>query len=165
MASPLDPAASSVLIVGAGTWGSSTALHLARRGYKRVTVLDPYPVPSAISAGNDVNKIVEQGVPLGPLHPLLLFPHTDAGNATQGLFQASRTARPMSAIPSSMKPLRAGSPTPSSRLTTMAPATSLQRATLPSSRPLTSARRPLPKTVLSSSTPPKSSAEPCPRVS
>lgn len=61
MPSPLDPTTSSVLVVGAGTWGSSTALHLARRGYRRVTVLDPYPVPSAISAGNDVNKIVEQG--------------------------------------------------------------------------------------------------------
>ncbi|KAJ5652143.1 hypothetical protein N7507_009569 [Penicillium longicatenatum] len=51
--------ASSVLIVGAGTWGCSTALHLVRRGYTNVTVLDPYPVPSAIAAGNDVNKIME----------------------------------------------------------------------------------------------------------
>jgi sarcosine oxidase / L-pipecolate oxidase len=49
-----------VLIVGGGTWGTSTALHLARRGYTNVTVLDPYPVPSPISAGNDINKIVEQ---------------------------------------------------------------------------------------------------------
>jgi sarcosine oxidase / L-pipecolate oxidase len=52
---------SSVLIIGAGTWGCSTALHLARRGYKNVTVLDRYEVPSPISAGNDVNKMVEQG--------------------------------------------------------------------------------------------------------
>ncbi|KAI5275570.1 fructosyl amine:oxygen oxidoreductase-like protein [Aureobasidium subglaciale] len=52
---------SSVLIVGAGTWGISTALHLKRRGYKFVTLLDPYPVPSPISAGNDVNKILELG--------------------------------------------------------------------------------------------------------
>lgn len=50
---------SSILIVGAGTWGCSTALHLVRRGYKNVTVLDPYPVPSSIAAGNDVNKIME----------------------------------------------------------------------------------------------------------
>ncbi|KAJ5594237.1 uncharacterized protein N7459_000445 [Penicillium hispanicum] len=50
---------SSILIVGAGTWGCSTALHLARRGYKNVKVLDPYPVPSPIAAGNDVNKIME----------------------------------------------------------------------------------------------------------
>ncbi|ETN44119.1 uncharacterized protein HMPREF1541_10669 [Cyphellophora europaea CBS 101466] len=49
----------SVLVVGAGTWGTSTALHLARRGYSSVTVLDRYPVPSPISAGNDVNKIID----------------------------------------------------------------------------------------------------------
>ncbi|KAF2084342.1 fructosyl amine:oxygen oxidoreductase-like protein [Saccharata proteae CBS 121410] len=60
MATPLTTS-TTILIVGCGTWGSSTALHLARRDYKNVTVLDPYPVPSAISAGNDVNKIVEQG--------------------------------------------------------------------------------------------------------
>ncbi|KIW15319.1 hypothetical protein PV08_05364 [Exophiala spinifera] len=52
---------SSILIVGAGTWGCSTALHLTRRGYTDVTLVDPFPVPSPISAGNDVNKIVEQG--------------------------------------------------------------------------------------------------------
>ena len=52
----IDPASSNILIIGCGTWGSSTALWLARSGYKNVTVLDPYPVPSAISAGNDVNK-------------------------------------------------------------------------------------------------------------
>lgn len=50
---------SSIIIVGAGTWGCSTALHLARRGYKNVIVLDPHPVPSPIAAGNDINKIME----------------------------------------------------------------------------------------------------------
>lgn len=58
MAQPLNPA-SSILIIGAGTWGCSTALHLARRGYKNIKVLDPYTVPSQIAAGNDVNKIME----------------------------------------------------------------------------------------------------------
>lgn len=52
----------SVLVVGGGTWGASTALHLARRGYTNVTVLDPYKIPSPISAGNDINKIVEEGL-------------------------------------------------------------------------------------------------------
>ena len=51
--------ASSILIIGAGTWGCSTALHLVRRGYTNVTVLDTYPVPSPISAGNDINKILD----------------------------------------------------------------------------------------------------------
>ncbi|EAW11581.1 NAD(P)/FAD-dependent oxidoreductase [Aspergillus clavatus NRRL 1] len=50
---------SSILIIGAGTWGCSTALDIARRGYKHVTVLDPHPVPSPIAAGNDINKIME----------------------------------------------------------------------------------------------------------
>ena len=50
---------SKILIIGGGTWGASTALSLTRRGYKNVTVLDPYAYPSPISAGNDVNKIVE----------------------------------------------------------------------------------------------------------
>ncbi|KAF3482871.1 fructosyl amine:oxygen oxidoreductase [Arthroderma uncinatum] len=55
-----EPAKNSpIIIVGAGTWGISTALHLARRGYTAIKVLDPYPVPSPISAGNDVNKILE----------------------------------------------------------------------------------------------------------
>ncbi|KAJ5820060.1 hypothetical protein N7474_005651 [Penicillium riverlandense] len=50
---------SSILVIGAGTWGCSTALHLARRGYTNVLVLDPHPVPSPIAAGNDINKIME----------------------------------------------------------------------------------------------------------
>ncbi|EXJ60199.1 proline dehydrogenase [Cladophialophora yegresii CBS 114405] len=50
---------SKILIVGGGTWGCSTALHLARRGYTSITVLDAYAVPSPISAGNDLNKILE----------------------------------------------------------------------------------------------------------
>ncbi|KAI0123562.1 FAD dependent oxidoreductase [Xylariales sp. AK1849] len=52
---------SRILIIGGGTWGCSTALHLARRGFRNVTVLDAHHIPSPISAGNDVNKIVEQG--------------------------------------------------------------------------------------------------------
>jgi sarcosine oxidase/L-pipecolate oxidase len=52
---------SPIAIVGGGTWGCSTALHLARRGYTRVTVFDPFPIPSAISAGNDINKVLEAG--------------------------------------------------------------------------------------------------------
>lgn len=41
--------------------GSSTALHLARRGYRDVTILDTFPIPSAQSAGNDLNKIAGGG--------------------------------------------------------------------------------------------------------
>ncbi|EMD96793.1 hypothetical protein COCC4DRAFT_82350 [Bipolaris maydis ATCC 48331] len=51
---------SNVLIIGAGSWGCSIALELARRGYTSITVLDGSPFPSAISAGNDLNKIAEE---------------------------------------------------------------------------------------------------------
>ncbi|OJJ07791.1 hypothetical protein ASPVEDRAFT_66020 [Aspergillus versicolor CBS 583.65] len=49
-----------VVVGGGGTMGSSTALHLVRAGYtpSNITVLDTYPVPSAQSAGNDLNKIM-----------------------------------------------------------------------------------------------------------
>lgn len=48
-----------VLIVGGGTFGLSTAYHLAKSGYTDITVLDKCEfVPSAASAGNDLNKII-----------------------------------------------------------------------------------------------------------
>lgn len=57
----IDPN-SSVLIIGAGTFGLSTALQLLRKGHKNVTLLDPYEVPSPLSAGNDVNKVFQSTV-------------------------------------------------------------------------------------------------------
>ncbi|WWD04620.1 hypothetical protein V865_002691 [Kwoniella europaea PYCC6329] len=49
---------SKILIVGGGgTIGSSTALHLARRGYKDIRLLDIFQNPSLNSAGNDNNKM------------------------------------------------------------------------------------------------------------
>lgn len=47
----------SVLIVGCGVIGLSTALELAENGYL-VTAMDAYPVPSPWSAANDYNKII-----------------------------------------------------------------------------------------------------------
>ena len=50
---------SSILIVGAGTFGLSTAYHLAKAGYKSVTVLEKSSaIPPEDSAGNDLNKII-----------------------------------------------------------------------------------------------------------
>ncbi|KAK3309272.1 FAD dependent oxidoreductase [Chaetomium strumarium] len=50
---------SSILIAGAGTFGLSTAYHLAKAGYKNITVLEKSPtIPSPLSAGNDLNKIL-----------------------------------------------------------------------------------------------------------
>lgn len=41
----------------------STALHLARRGYTSVHIIDAYPIPSAQSAGGgDVNKLAGESL-------------------------------------------------------------------------------------------------------
>lgn len=49
----------TILIVGAGTFGLSTALELSKHGYKNITVLDRGSViPSPFSAGCDLNKIL-----------------------------------------------------------------------------------------------------------
>lgn len=47
----------SVLIVGCGVFGLSTALELVKKGYE-VTAIDLYPIPSPRSAANDLNKII-----------------------------------------------------------------------------------------------------------
>ncbi|KAK1674024.1 FAD dependent oxidoreductase [Colletotrichum godetiae] len=49
----------SILIVGGGTFGLSAAYHFTRAGYKCITILEKgKSVPSSLSAGNDVNKII-----------------------------------------------------------------------------------------------------------
>lgn len=48
-----------IIIVGAGAWGLSTALHLRQAGYTDVTVFERAErVPSPYSAAWDINKIV-----------------------------------------------------------------------------------------------------------
>lgn len=57
----MDRANTKIVVVGGGgTIGSSTALHLLRGGFtpSNITVLDTYRIPSAQSAGNDLNKIM-----------------------------------------------------------------------------------------------------------
>ncbi|KAI8819995.1 oxygen oxidoreductase [Fimicolochytrium jonesii] len=46
-----------LIIGGAGTFGLSTAWHLAQRGYANITCLDRFPFPSKDSAGYDCNKM------------------------------------------------------------------------------------------------------------
>lgn len=41
-----------------GTFGISTAYHLAKRGYTNITCIDRHPVPSLDSAAYDLNKII-----------------------------------------------------------------------------------------------------------
>lgn len=50
------------LIIGAGTFGLSTALELLAKGETDVTLLDAFDLPSPISAGNDVNKIFQSSL-------------------------------------------------------------------------------------------------------
>lgn len=48
-----------IIIVGAGTFGLSTALHLAQAGYHNITIFDKgADIPSGFSAANHVNKIL-----------------------------------------------------------------------------------------------------------
>ena len=60
----------SVLIVGGGVFGTSTAYHLSTRGYTSVTVLDRFDAPSKDSAACDLNKVVRADYP-NPLYTKL----------------------------------------------------------------------------------------------
>ncbi|EGV65396.1 FAD-dependent oxidoreductase [Yamadazyma tenuis] len=60
MSSPKDK---DVLIIGAGTFGLSSGLWLLRNGFKSVTIIDPKPLPSTLSAGYDINKIIQSAYP------------------------------------------------------------------------------------------------------
>lgn len=54
----------SVIIVGAGCFGISTAYHLLQRGYTNVTVLDrSEKLPAPDAASTDINKIVRTSYP------------------------------------------------------------------------------------------------------
>lgn len=48
----------SILIVGAGVFGLSTALELKQRGYRDVTVLDRYPPPVVDGSSVDISRVI-----------------------------------------------------------------------------------------------------------
>ncbi|KNG89054.1 hypothetical protein ANOM_002928 [Aspergillus nomiae NRRL 13137] len=48
----------TILIIGAGVFGLSTALELSTRGYKNVTVLDRYPPPVPDGSSVDISRII-----------------------------------------------------------------------------------------------------------
>ena len=75
----------SILIIGGGTFGTSTAYHLATRGYTNVTVVDRFECPSTISAGNDLNKVVRSDY-AEPLYADLAQESTQAWTDPEGIF-------------------------------------------------------------------------------
>ncbi|KAH3941429.1 hypothetical protein HBH53_202370 [Parastagonospora nodorum] len=62
----------NILIIGAGTWGCSIALELARRGHTGITVLDGSDFPSSTSVGNHRNVFAEEAPSQTNLHTLSL---------------------------------------------------------------------------------------------
>ncbi|MEK6221131.1 MAG: FAD-binding oxidoreductase, partial [Chloroflexota bacterium] len=47
----------SVIIVGAGIYGASTALELQKRGYQ-VSLFDPGPLPHPEASSTDISKVL-----------------------------------------------------------------------------------------------------------
>lgn len=75
----------SVLIVGGGAFGTSTAFHLNKRGYSSVTVLDRFDAPSTDSAATDLNKVIRFDYP-NPLYSALGREAYDAWTSPSSLF-------------------------------------------------------------------------------
>lgn len=67
----------TVLIIGGGVFGTSTAYHCSRRGYGTVTVLDRFDTPSKDSAATDLNKVIRVDYP-EPLYTKLGLEALDA---------------------------------------------------------------------------------------
>ncbi|CAI7624668.1 unnamed protein product [Penicillium glandicola] len=82
---PSSPLAEPIIIVGGGTFGTTTAYYLSKKGYKDVIVLDRFPVPSVEAAGNDINKIVRTEYP-EPLYTKLASDARDIWSDPNGLF-------------------------------------------------------------------------------
>jgi sarcosine oxidase/L-pipecolate oxidase len=60
----------SILVIGGGAFGTSTAYHLSLRGYTSVKVLDRFVAPSKDAAATDLNKIIRYDYP-NPLYTKL----------------------------------------------------------------------------------------------
>ena len=75
----------SVLIVGGGVFGTSTAYHLSLQGYTDVIVLDRFDVPSKDSAATDLNKVVRADYP-NPLYTKLGLEAMDVWRNPHSIF-------------------------------------------------------------------------------
>ena len=82
----------SVLVIGGGVFGTSTAYHLSLRGYSSVTILDRFDAPSKDSAGTDLNKVIRVDYP-EPLYTQLgleaLSAWKDPSHVLAGLYRES----------------------------------------------------------------------------
>ncbi|KAJ5578531.1 uncharacterized protein N7459_007495 [Penicillium hispanicum] len=74
-----------IIIIGGGTFGTTTAYHLAKKGYTNVVVLDRFPVPSVEAAGNDINKVIRTEYP-EPLYTKLASDAREIWSDSNGLF-------------------------------------------------------------------------------
>ena len=75
----------TILVIGGGAFGTSTAYHLAHRGYTKVTVLDRFAAPSKDAAATDLNKIVRYDYP-NPLYNKLGLEAMKIWEAPNNLF-------------------------------------------------------------------------------
>jgi sarcosine oxidase/L-pipecolate oxidase len=56
---PAEDINQSILILGGGCFGLATALELAQKGYRNITILEKdVDVPSRFSAAYDLNKVI-----------------------------------------------------------------------------------------------------------
>lgn len=80
----------SIIVIGGGAFGTSSAFHLSKRGYTRVKVLDRFAAPSKDAAATDLNKIVRFDYP-NPLYSKLgleaMKIWKEPGNMFSGMFR------------------------------------------------------------------------------
>ncbi|KAL5341012.1 FAD dependent oxidoreductase [Aspergillus crustosus] len=92
----------SIIIVGAGIFGLSTALHLARRGYTNVTVFDKQPyderqysyLNGCDAASADINKIIRSAYGGSTEYQALTLEAIDEWNAWNDELASGKTAPP-----------------------------------------------------------------------
>lgn len=81
----MSPLSEPIIIIGGGTFGTTTAFYLAKRGYTNVVVLDRFPVPSLEAAGTDINKVIRTEYP-EPLYTKLACDAREMWSDPDGLF-------------------------------------------------------------------------------
>lgn len=75
-----------VIIIGGGTFGTTTAYHLSQTDYKKVVVLDRFKgTPSPEAAGTDINKVIRTEYP-DQLYTKLASDARDIWKDPNGLF-------------------------------------------------------------------------------